>query len=112
MADELATGEYDYDGFHAEGDDNYLVPLEVVFRNAVPPGSSLRSRFEPSEVGVDADDGIAGPDDLVEHGLSFLRQHVLDGTLVAKLIRGDKRLVVTRLRIREHVAPGVEDGDL
>jgi len=51
-----AAGEYDYDAFHAEGGDNYLVPLEVVFRNAVPPGSSLRSRYDPSELGLGIDD--------------------------------------------------------
>jgi len=49
------TGGYDYGAFHAEGGDNYLVPLEVVFRNAVPPGSSLRSRYEPHDIGVDED---------------------------------------------------------
>ncbi|MDY6780540.1 MAG: phosphoribosylaminoimidazolesuccinocarboxamide synthase, partial [Halobacteria archaeon] len=47
---------YDYGSFHSEGGDNYLVPLEVVFRNSVPPGSSLRRRKEPSELGLDADD--------------------------------------------------------
>ncbi|WP_049983352.1 phosphoribosylaminoimidazolesuccinocarboxamide synthase [Halorubrum sp. BV1] len=50
---------YDYDAFHAAGGDNYLVPLEVVFRNRVPVGSSLRTRTEPSEFGLDA---LAGPD--------------------------------------------------
>jgi phosphoribosylaminoimidazole-succinocarboxamide synthase len=49
------TGEYDYESFHDDGGENYLVPLEVVFRNAVPPGSSLRSRYEPSDLGLDAD---------------------------------------------------------
>jgi phosphoribosylaminoimidazole-succinocarboxamide synthase len=69
------TGEYDYEPFHAEGGDNYLVPLEVVFRNAVPPGSSLRSRYEPSEVGVDADDWsdetVALNEPLVEFSTKF-----------------------------------------
>ncbi|TKX78174.1 phosphoribosylaminoimidazolesuccinocarboxamide synthase, partial [Halorubrum sp. SD626R] len=50
---------YDYDAFHAAGGGNYLVPLEVVFRNRVPVGSSLRTRTEPSEFGLDA---LAGPD--------------------------------------------------
>ena len=50
------TGEYDYESFHAEGGDNYLVPLEVVFRNAVPPGSSLRSRYEPTDLGLEIDE--------------------------------------------------------
>ena len=69
------TGEYDYESFHDEGGDNYLVPLEVVFRNAVPPGSSLRSRYEPSEVGVDADDWsdktVALEEPLVEFSTKF-----------------------------------------
>jgi len=69
------TGEYDYDAFHDEGGDNYLIPLEVVFRNAVPPGSSLRSRFEPSEVGVEADDWsdetVALDEPLVEFSTKF-----------------------------------------
>ncbi|WP_460559920.1 phosphoribosylaminoimidazolesuccinocarboxamide synthase [Halorubrum pallidum] len=50
---------YDYDAFHEAGGDNYLVPLEVVFRNRVPVGSSLRRRAAPSDFGLDA---IAGPD--------------------------------------------------
>ncbi|MDZ7688169.1 MAG: phosphoribosylaminoimidazolesuccinocarboxamide synthase [Halobacteriales archaeon] len=70
------TGEYDYDRFHAEGGENYLVPLEVVFRNAVPPGSSLRSRYEPSELGIDADDWmenetVALEEPLVEFSTKF-----------------------------------------
>ncbi|WP_280587914.1 phosphoribosylaminoimidazolesuccinocarboxamide synthase [Halorubrum sp. Boch-26] len=46
---------YDYDAFHAAGGDNYLVPLEVVFRNRVPVGSSLRRRADPADFGLDAD---------------------------------------------------------
>ncbi|WP_132057964.1 phosphoribosylaminoimidazolesuccinocarboxamide synthase [Halorussus amylolyticus] len=44
---------YDYDAYHAAAGDNYLVPLEVVFRNSVPVGSSLRRRADPSDVGLD-----------------------------------------------------------
>ncbi len=58
-----SAGEYDYDTFHEEGGDNYLVPLEVVFRNAVPPGSSLRARRHPTDLGLDLDDW---PDETVE----------------------------------------------
>jgi len=50
---------YDYDAFHAAGGENYLVPLEVVFRNRVPVGSSLRRRREPADFGLD---DLAGPD--------------------------------------------------
>jgi phosphoribosylaminoimidazole-succinocarboxamide synthase len=69
------TGEYGYDAFHDEGGSNYLVPLEIVFRNAVPPGSSIRSRYEPSDLGVDADgwdDGTVELDEpLVEFSTKF-----------------------------------------
>jgi phosphoribosylaminoimidazole-succinocarboxamide synthase len=54
---------YDYDAFHAEADENYLVPLEIVFRNRVPVGSSLRSRTTPEAVGLD---GEAWPEEAVD----------------------------------------------
>jgi phosphoribosylaminoimidazole-succinocarboxamide synthase len=57
--------DYDYEAFHAEADGNYLVPLEVVFRNTVPVGSSLRSRGAPSDYGLDAD-GDEWPDHSVD----------------------------------------------
>ena len=40
--------EYDYDHYHEEAAENYLIPLEIVFRNRVPVGSSLRRRTEPA----------------------------------------------------------------
>ncbi len=68
---------YDYDAFHAAGGDNYLVPLEVVFRNRVPVGSSLRRRREPADFGleagsdIDADAWPDGPVDLPEAVVEF-----------------------------------------
>jgi len=50
---------YDYDAFHAASGENYLVPLEVVFRNRVPVGSSLRRRTDPADFGLD---DLGGPD--------------------------------------------------
>ncbi|ESP88772.1 phosphoribosylaminoimidazolesuccinocarboxamide synthase [Candidatus Halobonum tyrrellensis] len=73
-------GAYDYEAFHAEADEAgaYLVPLEVVFRNAVPVGSSLRSRADPREVGLDRDEWPAEPVDLpapvVEFSTKFEEQ--------------------------------------
>ncbi|QSW97862.1 phosphoribosylaminoimidazolesuccinocarboxamide synthase [Haloterrigena alkaliphila] len=55
--------EYDYDRYHAEAGENYLVPLEIVFRNRVPVGSSLRDRTEPADHGLDLD---AWPDEAVD----------------------------------------------
>ena len=57
-------GGYDYDAYHAAAGDNYVIPLEVVFRNSVPVGSSLRDRRDPGELGLDVD-GDGWPDDAV-----------------------------------------------
>ncbi|ELY58631.1 phosphoribosylaminoimidazolesuccinocarboxamide synthase [Natronolimnohabitans innermongolicus] len=54
---------YDYDQYHAAAGENYLVPLEIVFRNRVPVGSSLRSRTEPADHGLDHE---AWPDEAVD----------------------------------------------
>ncbi len=54
---------YDYDGFYGEVGNNYLIPLEIVFRNTVPIGSSLRKRGEPADYGLDYDDW---PDEVVD----------------------------------------------
>jgi len=48
-------GSYDYDAYHADAGENYLIPLEIVFRNRVGVGSSLRSRTEPADHGLDYD---------------------------------------------------------
>jgi phosphoribosylaminoimidazole-succinocarboxamide synthase len=45
--------DYDYEAYHDAAGDSYLVPLEVVFRNSVPPGSSLRRRTDPADHGLD-----------------------------------------------------------
>lgn len=42
-------GSYDYDAFYDEVGSHYLIPLEIVFRNKVPIGSSLRRRTDPSD---------------------------------------------------------------
>lgn len=42
-------GTYDYNAFYDEAGTNYLIPLEIVFRNEVPIGSSLRRRTEPTD---------------------------------------------------------------
>lgn len=55
--------KYDYDHYHDAAGTNYLIPLEIVFRNEVPVGSSLRSRTEPSDHGLAFD---TWPDDPVD----------------------------------------------
>ncbi|SEH52692.1 phosphoribosylaminoimidazole-succinocarboxamide synthase [Halopenitus malekzadehii] len=68
----LGDGDgYDYDAYHASAAENYLIPLEVVFRNTVPIGSSLRDRREPSDVGLDASEWPETVVDLPEPVVEF-----------------------------------------
>jgi phosphoribosylaminoimidazole-succinocarboxamide synthase len=54
---------YDYDAYFEAAGRNHLIPLEIVFRNTVPVGSSLRSRADPTEFGLDYE---AWPDEVVD----------------------------------------------
>jgi phosphoribosylaminoimidazole-succinocarboxamide synthase len=69
---------YDYDAFHAAGGDNYLVPLEIVFRNLVPVGSSLRKRSRPRDHGlaidVWPDEPVALEEPIVEFSTKYEEQ--------------------------------------
>jgi phosphoribosylaminoimidazole-succinocarboxamide synthase len=70
-----ADGTYDYDAYHGAAGGCYLVPLEVVFRNVVPPASSLRGRATPAEVGLEGQEWPEGtaelPEPLVEFSTKF-----------------------------------------
>ena len=67
--------KYDYEAFHGAAGENYLVPLEIVFRNRVPVGSSLRSRTAPDAVGLDYDswpeEAVDLPEPVVEFSTKF-----------------------------------------
>ncbi len=62
---------YDYETYHAAAGSNYLIPLEIVFRNRVPVGSSLRRRREPSELDLPFDTWPAEAVDLTEPIVEF-----------------------------------------
>jgi len=68
-------GTYDYDAFHAQAGSNYVVPLEIVFRNVVPVGSSLRSRADPGDYGLDGDEwpaeAVTLPEPVVEFSTKY-----------------------------------------
>ncbi|MFB6255132.1 MAG: phosphoribosylaminoimidazolesuccinocarboxamide synthase [Haloplanus sp.] len=64
-------GEYHYDAYHGAAGTNYLIPLEVVFRNTVPVGSSLRTRGDPGDYGLDHDSWPEEPVDLPEPVVEF-----------------------------------------
>ena len=74
----FADGAYDYDHYHEAAGENYLVPLEVVFRNSVPVGSSLRTRCDPVDVGLEAsewpDEPVDLPDTVVEFSTKYEEQ--------------------------------------
>jgi phosphoribosylaminoimidazole-succinocarboxamide synthase len=67
--------DYDYDAFHEAGGSNYLIPLEVVFRNRVPVGSSLRRRTDPVDHDLDLDEWpdetVALADPIVEFSTKY-----------------------------------------
>jgi phosphoribosylaminoimidazole-succinocarboxamide synthase len=62
--------DYDYGAYFADAGRNYLIPLEIVFRNTVPVGSSLRSRADPADFGLDfdfwPDEVVSLPEPVVE----------------------------------------------
>ncbi len=67
--------EYDYESYHADAGANYLVPLEIVFRNRVPVGSSLRRRTDPADHGLDfeqwPDEGVDLTKPIVEFSTKY-----------------------------------------
>ena len=67
--------EYDYEAFYDEVGSHYLIPLEIVFRNVVPVGSSLRERGDPRDYGLDRaswpDEPIDLPEPVVEFSTKF-----------------------------------------
>jgi len=65
------AGSYDYDAYHGAAGSNYLIPLEIVFRNRVPVGSSLRMRSAPTDHGLDRDSWPDEPVDLPEAVVEF-----------------------------------------
>ncbi|WP_459882297.1 phosphoribosylaminoimidazolesuccinocarboxamide synthase [Halorubrum gandharaense] len=113
-ADDDGAGEgYDYDAYHAAAGENYLVPLEVVFRNTVPVGSSLRSRRKPADFDLDFDEWPADPVDLPEPVVEFSTKYeeqdryltreeadriagIADIDALAELARGVNRVVTER----------------
>lgn len=72
------TGGYDYDAYHDAAGENYLVPLEIVFRNTVPVGSSLRKRSDPADHGLDRetwpDEVVDLPEPVVEFSTKYEEQ--------------------------------------
>jgi phosphoribosylaminoimidazole-succinocarboxamide synthase len=67
----LRNQSYDYATYHERGETNYVIPLEIVFRNRVPVGSSLRSRREPAHFDLPLDEWPQHPVDLPKPIVEF-----------------------------------------
>jgi len=69
---------YDYEAYHSAAGENFLIPLEIVFRNTVPVGSSLRKRGSPAEYGLEIsewpDEAVDLPDPVVEFSTKYEEQ--------------------------------------
>lgn len=86
----VKDGEYDYDEYFQEAGDNYLIPLEIVFRNSVSPGSSLRDRYTPAQLNLTEDrwpdETVKLPEPLVEFSTKYEEQdRYLDEAEAARL---------------------------
>lgn len=75
---------YDYEAFHSAAGDNYLIPLEIVYRNRVPVGSSLRSRVEPENVGLEAEEWPGEPVELPEPVIEFTSKYEESDRLLSR----------------------------
>jgi len=49
---EFKEGKYDYTELHNSSVNNYLIPLEIIYRNRIPKGSSARRRYNPKELNL------------------------------------------------------------
>ena len=67
--------EYNYDHYHDAAGENYLIPLEVVFRNRVPVGSSLRRRTNPADHGLEFESWPEEAVDLEEPIVEFTTKY-------------------------------------
>jgi len=69
---------YDYEHYHEAGHAATVIPLEIVYRNAVPQGSSLRDRVDPGAVGLEEDtwpaETVSLPEPVIEFSTKFEKQ--------------------------------------
>lgn len=83
---------YDYDAFHREAGLNYLIPLEIIFRNEVPVGSSLRRRTTPADHELDYDEWpdevVSLEEPIVEYSTKFEKSDRIVSTEEADRIAG------------------------
>ena len=83
---------YDYDAYHTAAGENYLIPLEIIFRNTVPVGSSLRTRGRPADYGLEyqewPEQTVSLPEPVVEFSTKYEEQDRYVGREEAERIAG------------------------
>lgn len=62
---EVQEGKSGYRYEDLSGWNNFLIPLEIVFRNYIPAGSSIRRRYDPDDIGLEYDEW---PEEEIELG--------------------------------------------
>jgi len=101
----FADGTYDYEAFHSAAGAHFVVPLEIVFRRTVPPGSSLRSRTDPADHGLDAESWPEGtvelPEPIVEFSTKYEEQDRYLDRDAADRIAGPASIDALEARARE-----------
>jgi phosphoribosylaminoimidazole-succinocarboxamide synthase len=121
-----ADGAYDYEAYHEAAGENFLIPLEIVFRNSVPPGSSLRKRADPEEYGLTydswPDEDVSLQEPAVEFSTKFETQDRYLSREEARAVAGradvdrleELALAVNHLLTRQAEAGGFahEDGKI
>ncbi len=99
---------YDYEAYHEAVGDHYLVPLEVVFRNTVPLGSSLRKRTTPQDHDLPFDQwpdrSVTLTTPIIEFSTKFERSDRYVDRTEAAQIAGEASLAAI-----EHVARAVNE---
>ncbi|MFW5974130.1 MAG: phosphoribosylaminoimidazolesuccinocarboxamide synthase [Natrialbaceae archaeon] len=101
----FVDGSYDYRAFHDAAGERFVVPLEIVFRRTVPPGSSLRSRTAPADHGLDLEDWPAEtvplPEPVVEFSTKYEKQDRYLDRSEADRIAGPASIETLEQRARE-----------
>jgi len=90
-------GKYDYRKYYENAEENYVIPLEIIFRNTIPIGSSLRGRMSPEECGIDLenwpDKDIQLKSPMVEFSTKYEDQdRYLQQEAAEEIARGEKNI--------------------
>jgi hypothetical protein len=102
---DVSGGSYDYSVYRGE-EGNMLIPLEVIYRNSLPPGSSVFGRLQRGEMRIED----LGLDSLPEPGATLDEQEA--ARRAADVVRDSGQPVFLELRTYRFRAHSMYDPDL